>query len=77
MKKSKFFKELVSDENGIVSSKRIAGLLCVISLIVALMADVFSCGNMSPSNTLVDAVALFAFGAFSLTSMDKYTQNKK
>jgi hypothetical protein len=72
-----FFIQLISDENNIISSKRLAGLLCVIALVVALMANVFSCGKMNPSDTLVDAVALFAFGALGLTSIDKFIKNKK
>ena len=72
-----FFIQLISDENNIISSKRLAGLLCVIALVVALMANVFSCGKMNPSDTLVDAVALFAFGALGLTSIDKYVKNRK
>lgn len=77
MKKSGFFKQLISDENEIVSSKRFAGLLCIIALVIALMANVFSCGKMTPSDTLVDAIALFAFGALGLTSIDKFVKNKK
>ena len=72
-----FFIQLISDENNIISSKRLAGLLCVIALVVALMANVFSCGKMNPSDTLVVAVALFAFGALGLTSIDKYVKNRK
>ena len=72
-----FFIQLISDENNIISSKRLAGLLCVLALVISLMANVFSCGEMNPSDTLVDAVALFAFGALGLTSIDKYVKNRK
>ena len=30
----KFFKELLSDESGVYSSKRLGGLLCVLALVV-------------------------------------------
>lgn len=72
-----FFKQLLSDESGNISSKRLSGLLCVLALVISLMANVFSCGKMNPSDTLVDAVALFAFGALGLTSIDKFVKNKK
>lgn len=77
MKKGGFFKQLISDENGIVSSKRLSGLLCVIALVIALMVNVFSCGKMTPSEILVESIALFAFGALGLTSIDKFVKNKK
>lgn len=72
-----FWKELVSDETNRVSSKRVAGLLCVLALVVALIANTFSHESIKPSDTLVESVALFAFGALGLTSIDKYTKNKK
>lgn len=72
-----FWKELISDETSRVSSKRVAGLLCVLALVVALIANTFSHESIKPSDTLVESVALFAFGALGLTSIDKYTKNKK
>lgn len=77
MKNRNFITQLLSDETGSISSKRLAGLLCVIALVISLLANVFSCGKMNPSDTLVDAVALFAFGALGLTSIDKYVKNRK
>jgi hypothetical protein len=77
MKEKNFLYQLLSDETGNISSKRLAGLLCVLALVVSLIANVFSCGKMNPSDTLVDAVALFAFGALGLTSIDKYVKNRK
>lgn len=72
-----FWKQLVSDESGNVSSKRVAGLLCVVALVASLIANTFSHESIKPSDTLVEAVALFAFGALGLTSVDKYTKNKQ
>lgn len=77
MKNKSFITQLLSDETGSISSKRLAGLLCVLALVISLIANVFSCGEMNPSDTLVDAVALFAFGALGLTSIDKYVKNRK
>ena len=71
-----FFKELLSDETGAYSSKRLGGLLCVLALVVSLVANTFTHGDIRPAEYLVDAVALFAFGALGLTSMDKYSKIK-
>jgi hypothetical protein len=71
-----FFREMFTDENGVVSTKRIAGMLCVIALVVSLVANTFTHGDIKPSDTLVESVALFAFGALGLTSIDKFTKNK-
>jgi hypothetical protein len=72
-----FWKQLISDESDIVSSKRVAGLLCVVALVISLLANTFSHESIKPSDVLVESVALFAFGALGLTSIDKYTKNKK
>ena len=72
-----FWKELVSDETNRVSSKRVAGLLCVLALVVALIANTFSHESIKPSDMLVESVALFAFGALGLTSIDKFNKNKQ
>lgn len=72
-----FWKELVSDETNRISSKRVAGLLCVVALVVALIANTFSHESIKPSDLLVESVALFAFGALGLTSIDKFTKNKQ
>lgn len=72
-----FFKELLSDETGHYSSKRLAGLLCVIALVIALIGNTFYPKSIHPSEALVDAIALFAFGALGLTSIDKFTKKKR
>jgi hypothetical protein len=53
------------DENGNPSSKRIVGIMCSIFLCLSMYFD------KAPSNYLVDAVALLAFGGLGLTSIDK------
>lgn len=72
-----FLKELLSDETGHYSSKRFAGLLCVIALVIALIGNTFYPKSIHPSEPLVDAIALFAFGALGLTSIDKFTRKKR
>jgi hypothetical protein len=61
-----FWRELVSDESERISSKRISGLLCVLALVITLLTN--------PSNELVRAVSIVAFGTLGLTSIDKYTK---
>ena len=73
----KFLKELLSDETGVYSSKRLGGLLCVLALVVSLVANTFTHGDIKPAEYLVDAVALFAFGSLGLTSIDKLTRIRK
>ena len=70
-----FLKQLISDEIGCVSSKRLAGLLCILTLIFGFMFNTISPSN-KPSDALIDAIALFAFGSFGLTSLDKYFDKK-
>jgi hypothetical protein len=67
---------LLNDESGNASSKRISGLLCVIFLNVTLLANSFSHGDIKPSDILVQTVGMLAFGCLGLTSLDKYTKNK-
>lgn len=68
----KFLKEISSDETGMYSSKRISGILCVLALVTCLLVNTFY-PTTAPSDALIDAVALFAFGSFGLTSLDKFT----
>ena len=72
-----FFKQLLSDESGNYSSKRLGGLLCVLALVTSLIANTFTHNDIRPAEYLVDAVALFAFGALGLTSIDKFTRARK
>ena len=64
-------KSLFSDEHGVISMKRLCGLLCTISLTATLYQNSFSEQHVAPSRELVDAVALLAFGCLGLSSVDK------
>lgn len=68
-----WFKSLLSDERGSVSSKRVVGIMCAIFLCITMYKNSFSDENVSPSDTLVQSVALLAFGCLGLTSLDKFT----
>lgn len=67
---SKFLKSLLGSGNQTLSSKRFTGILCVISLVVALFVSLFSGGRLCPNDTLVDCIALLAFGSLGLTSTE-------
>ena len=76
----KFFNgigRLFMDSQGNASSKRFVGILCGVSLCITLYVNSYSHGDIRPSDTLVNAVALLAFGCLGLSSVDKFTSLKK
>ena len=70
-------KSLFSDEHGVISMKRLCGLLCTLALTVTLYQNSFSEQHVAPSRELVDAVALLAFGCLGLSSVDKIWGKKQ
>jgi hypothetical protein len=66
------FLEIIKDEKGQFSSKRVAGLLCTIMLCITMYHNSFSPMDIAPSTPLVDAVALLAFGSLGLSSVEKF-----
>jgi hypothetical protein len=68
---------LFKDEKGNPSSKRFVGILCGISLCVTMYHNSFSPLDQAPSESLVNAVAMLAFGCLGLASVDKFTARKK
>ena len=62
---------LFKDEKGSPSSKRFIGILCGITLCITLYVNSYSHGDIKPADTLVNAVALLAFGCLGLASVDK------
>ena len=72
-----FTKQIFQDEHGIYSSKRFTGIICVLALVIYLLGNTFYPKSIQPSSALVDAVALFAFGALGLTSIDKFVKSRK
>ena len=62
---------LFKDSNGNASSKRFIGILCGVSLCVTLYVNSYTHGDIKPSDTLVNAVAMLAFGCLGLTSTEK------
>lgn len=72
-----FFKSMLSDEKGSVSSKRVVGIMCSITLCFTLSYSLFTKTNNTISPTLIESVALLAFGCLGLTSLDKFTFGKR
>jgi hypothetical protein len=71
-------KEIISDENNRLSSKRVVGIMCSIFLCVTLYQNSFSEEHIAPSVPLVEVVGALAFGCLGLSSIDKFTlRNKK
>ena len=62
---------LFKEEKGSPSSKRFIGILCGITLCVTLYVNSYSHGDIKPADTLVQAVALLAFGCLGLASVDR------
>jgi ABC-type transport system involved in cytochrome c biogenesis permease subunit len=58
-------------QDGNTSSKRVVGILCGVSLCITLYVNSYSHGDIKPSDTLVNAVAMLAFGCLGLTSTEK------
>jgi hypothetical protein len=67
---------LFSDEKGTASSKRFVGVVCSLTLCATLYHNSFTTVDIAPSSSLVDAVALLAFGCLGLTSIDKFVAAK-
>jgi hypothetical protein len=67
---------LFKDNNGNSSSKRFIGILCGVSLCITLYVNSYTHGDIKPSDSLVNAVAMLAFGCFGLTSTEKICGKK-
>ena len=68
---------IFKDEKGTPSSKRLVGVLCAVTLCITMYHNSFSTTDIAPAASLVDAVALLAFGCLGLSSIDKFTAAKK
>ena len=77
MKLINWLGNVLRDEKGNPSSKRVVGIMCAIALCVTMYHNSFSPTETAPSTALVDAVALLAFGCLGLSSVDKFTATKK
>lgn len=75
MKLINWFSELLKDEKGNPSSKRLVGIICSLTLCVSLYHNNFYT-SPNPSPDLINAVALLAFGCLGLSSIDKFTNRQ-
>jgi len=72
-----FINELLTDEENNFSSKRVAGLICILALVFSLIINTFGSAQFKPEEYIINALALVALGALTLTSIDKYNKSKK
>jgi len=68
---------LFKDEKGSPSSKRFVGIICALTLCITMYVNSYSHGDVKPADSLVNAVALLAFGCLGLSSADKFIAMKK
>jgi hypothetical protein len=72
----KFIIQIFTDETGMYSSKRFVGILCTFALVISLVVNAFVAHEFDKSSSIVNSVALLAFGALGLTSIDKWSKRK-
>ena len=65
---------LLSDERGSVSTKRVIALLSALFICVTLLANSFTHQEIAPSDKLVDAVMVICIAAMGTTTIDKFSQ---
>jgi uncharacterized membrane protein YvbJ len=70
----KWLANLLSDERGSVSTKRVIALLSALFICVTLLANSFTHQEIAPSDKLVDAVMLICIAAMGTTTIDKFSQ---
>lgn len=76
-KKSNFFKSLVSDERGAISSKRFIAIFCVLILACLLFWDMWCPNCKRPTEVIVDALNWITMVALGSTSADKFSLRKE
>jgi len=69
-----WIKNLLSDERGSISTKRVIALLSALFLCITLMANSFSHLEIAPSDKLVDAVMVIYIAAMGTTTIDKFSK---
>lgn len=68
-----FFRSLISDERGSVSSKRIIAIVCVFCLCTIMFYPIFCDSCRTPSEVIVDAIKYITMVSLGSTSVDKFT----
>jgi hypothetical protein len=62
---------MLSEEPGVISSKRVIGFLGFLILAITMLVNSFYDANIKPSAELVQAVEFITIGALFGTSLDK------
>jgi hypothetical protein len=70
----KWLANLLSDERGSVSTKRVIALLTALFICITLLANSFTHQEIAPSDKLVDAVMVICVAAMGTTTIDKFSQ---
>lgn len=70
----KWLANLLADERGSVSTKRVIALLSALFICVTLLANSFTHQEIAPSDKLVDAVMVICVAAMGTTTIDKFSQ---
>jgi uncharacterized membrane protein YvbJ len=70
----KWLANLLSDERGSVSTKRVIALLSALFVCITLLANSFTHQEIAPSDKLVDAVMVICIAAMGTTTIDKFSQ---
>jgi len=72
-----FFKSMLSEAEGVISSKRVIGFLGFLCLAVTMIMNSFTDVSVAPSKDLVSAVEFITIGALFGTSLDKIMGKSK
>jgi len=70
----KWLANLLADERGSVSTKRVIALLSALFICITLLANSFTHQEIAPSDKLVDAVMVVCIAAMGTTTIDKFSQ---
>jgi hypothetical protein len=71
--KQGFWRSLISDERGAVSSKRIIAIICVLALCVILFYPFWFNDARTPSEFVVDALKYIGCISLGSTTADKFS----
>lgn len=71
-----FFKQMLSEASGVISSKRVIGFLGFMALAVTMICNSFTSLDIAPAPELVTAVEYITIGALFGTSLDKFMDKK-
>ena len=76
-KKQSFFKSLLSDERGSISTKRFIAIICVLVLCFLLCYGLWCPECKSPSEIIVDAINYITCVALGASTADKFSFREK